>query len=174
MNNVSDTGDRSRWADFLSRLSILLAYLGGLVISAIGLISAVSIIGRSAISHPIMGDFELVEIGTAVAGSLFLPYCQATKGHIVVDFFTLRMRPAALNVLDRIGNLLLAIMFFVVGWRTFAGCISVYRSGEISMLLGFPIWLGYAITVPGVIVAGTIALAQTFGVALEAGSRECD
>jgi hypothetical protein len=32
------------------------------------------------------------------------------------------------------------------------------------MLLGFPIWIGYAGIVPGAFVAGLIALAQSFGI----------
>jgi hypothetical protein len=38
------------------------------------------------------------------------------------------------------------------------------------MLMSFPLWLGYAGAVPGVIVAGIIALAQSAGVRL-AGMR---
>src|SRR3972149_4273473 len=67
-----------------------LAYAGGAVIAGVGLMSAASILGRATLGRPILGDFELVEIGTAVAGSPFLPYCQATGGGIIVDFFTLR------------------------------------------------------------------------------------
>src|SRR3990167_8750742 len=75
---------------WLHRLAVALAYVGGAVIAGVGLMSAASILGRATLGRPILGDFELVEIGTAVAGSLFLPYCQATGGHIIVGFFTLR------------------------------------------------------------------------------------
>jgi TRAP-type C4-dicarboxylate transport system permease small subunit len=144
-------------------LAIGFAYLGGAVVSATGIMSAISIIGRSAFSKPITGDFELVEIGIAVAGSLFLPYCQAVGGHIVVDFFTLRAGPRAIRLLDQFGALLMAIMLLAVGWRTGVAAADISRSGETSMLLGFPIWIGYACAVPGVIVAGIIALLQSFG-----------
>jgi TRAP-type C4-dicarboxylate transport system permease small subunit len=124
--------------------------------------SAVSIIGRSVISSPITGDFELVEIGTAVAGSLFLPYCQATGGHISVDFFTLSASERTRDWLDRFGCLLMAIMFAAVGWRAIVGGLDLRQNGETSMLLGFPIWIGYAGMVPGVFVAALVALAQCF------------
>lgn len=144
-------------------LAAKMAYLGGVIVAAIGLMSAVSIIGRSAISRPITGDFELVEIGTAVAGSLFLPYCQARQGHIVVDFFTLGASERVKTWLDRVGCLLMAITFLAIGWRTVIGCIDISRSGETSMLLGFPIWIGYAAAAPGIIFAGLTALFQAFG-----------
>ena len=37
---------------------------------------------------PINGDFELVQMATAIAVFSFLPYCQARRGNIVVDTFT--------------------------------------------------------------------------------------
>ena len=146
------------------RLAVIFAYCGGAVVALIGAMSAVSIIGRSAIGRPIMGDFELVEIGTAVAASLFLPYCQARNGHIVVDFFTLRAGMRTRICLDRAGCLLMAVTFLAVGWRTAVGTMDIFRSGDTSMLLGFPIWLGYAGTVPGVLLAGLTALAQSLGI----------
>src|SRR5262245_20120131 len=109
--------------DILNRASILLAYAGGLVVAGVGIMSVVSIIGRSALRRPITGDFELVEIGTAIAGSLFLPYCQATFGNIAVDLFTLRASERVRDWLDRFGSLLTAIMFLAVGWPAGVGGI---------------------------------------------------
>jgi TRAP-type C4-dicarboxylate transport system permease small subunit len=148
---------------FLRWLSVIFAYIGGAIVSALGIMSAVSIVGRSAMSRPVTGDFELVEIGIAVAGSLFLPYCQFTSGHIVVDFFTQRASPRTIRILDQFGAFLMAVTLLVVGWRTAVAAIDIARSGETSMLLGFPTWIGYAATVPGVIFAGIIALLQSIG-----------
>lgn len=150
----------------LGRLAIALAYLGGVVVAAIGIMSSISIIGRSAFSRPITGDFELVEIGTAIAGSLFLPYCQATYGHIAVDFFTLKASYRTRVWLDRLGCLFMATMFFGCGVRAIKGSIDIFSSGETSMLLGVPVWIGYAGMLPGVFVAATCALAQACGLIL--------
>jgi TRAP-type C4-dicarboxylate transport system permease small subunit len=150
----------------LNVIAVMFVYLGGAVVCAVGLLSAASIIGRSAIGRPVTGDFELVEIGIAVAGALFLPYCQARRGHIVVDFFTLKAAPRTISYLDRFGDLLMAAALLVVGWRTGVAALDILRSGETSMLLGFPKWVGYAATVPGAVIAGLIALAQAAGVKL--------
>jgi TRAP-type C4-dicarboxylate transport system permease small subunit len=155
----------------LSRLGIALAYCGGAIVTAIGVMSVLSIVGRSAL-RPITGDFELVEIGTAVAGTLFLPYCQATGGNIVVDLFTLRAGERTRDRLDRFGSLLMAVMFLAVGWRAAVGSVDLYRTGESSMLMRFPVWLGYAGILPGVFVAGIIALAQGFGIKVTNGVSE--
>jgi hypothetical protein len=148
----------------LNRLSIAFAYGGGIVVASIGIMSAVSIIGRSALRRPITGDFELVEIGTAIAGTLFLPYCQATYGHIADDPVTLGASQGVRDWLDRFGSLLMAIMFVAVGWRAAVGGVEMLRNGETSMLLGFPIWVGYAGMLPGVFLAGIVALSQACGI----------
>jgi TRAP-type C4-dicarboxylate transport system permease small subunit len=165
---MTDTPSHSRPAHPagapLRVLAVALGYLGGAILSLVGLMSAISIIGRSVMGRPITGDFELVEIGIAVAGSMFLPYCQATGGHIVVDFFTQRAGPGTIRWLDRFGALLTAVMFLVVGWRTAVATVDMARTGEGSMLLGFPTWIGYAAATPGVVLAGLIALVQSLGV----------
>jgi TRAP-type C4-dicarboxylate transport system permease small subunit len=147
----------------LNRLSVAFAYAGGIVVAGVGVMSAISVIGRSALGRPITGDFELVEFGTAVAGSLFLAYCQTSYGHIVVDVFTLKMPARGRNWLDRFGSLLMAVMFFAVGWRTITGMFEMYSNHETTMLMGVPVWIGYAGMVPGVFLAGLLALAQSAG-----------
>ncbi|MGZ3411627.1 MAG: TRAP transporter small permease [Xanthobacteraceae bacterium] len=148
----------------LNLLSRALAYMGGTVVAMIGLMSATSIIGRTILGRPILGDFELVEMGTAIAGSLFIPYCQLTYGHIAVDFFTQKASKRICAALDRFGALLMAVMYFAVGWRTSVGAIDIWRSGETTMLMGVPIWIGYAGMLPGIFAAGIVALAQAVGI----------
>src|SRR5262245_48343729 len=162
---AGSTGSRRRWlGQALNRLSIAFAYGGVGVVASIGIMSAVSIIGRSALRRPITGDFELVEIGTAIAGTLFLPYCQATYGHIAVDLFTLRASQRVRDWLDRFGSRRVAIMVVAVGWGAPAGGVEILRTGETSMLLGFPIWIGYAGILPGVVLAAIVALSQACGI----------
>jgi TRAP-type C4-dicarboxylate transport system permease small subunit len=151
---------------WLNWLSIVFAYAGGAMVAAVGIMSAISIVGRSALGRPIIGDFELVEFGTAIAGALFLPYCQTSYGHIVVDVFTLKMPARGRNWLDRFGSLLMAVMFFAVGWRTITGMFEMYSNHETTMLMGVPVWIGYAGMVPGVFLAGLLALAQSAGLVI--------
>ena len=162
----------TRLGELFGRMAVMLAYGGGVIVAGMGIMSAVSIIGRSLLRRPITGDFELVEIGTAIAGSLFLPYCQATNGNIAVDLFTLRASERTRDWLDRFGSLLMAVMFLAVGWRAAVGSLDLYRSGESSMLMRFPIWIGYAGVLPGTFAAALVALAQGAGINVSGHSPE--
>ena len=88
----------------LHRLAAALAVAGGLVLVALIVMTCLSIAGRAMFSAPLPGDFELVEIGCAVAVFAFLPYCQITGGNVVVDFFTARARPRTKAALDLMGK----------------------------------------------------------------------
>jgi TRAP-type C4-dicarboxylate transport system permease small subunit len=151
----------------LRAAAIACAYAGGAVVSAIGLMSAVHIIGLWLFASPIRGDFELVEFGIAIAGTLFLPYCQLTRGHIIVDFFTQKAGPRALSRLDAFGAFLMAIVLLLVGWRTGIAVFDMYRYGETTTLRGLPLWIAYAAMTPGFLLAGFIALGQALGVVSE-------
>jgi len=147
----------------LYRLAVWFAYAGGAVVAAIGIMSAIHIIGLWLFSSPVRGDFELVEFGIAIAGTLFIPYCQAARGHIVVDFFTQKAKPVTVAMLDAFGASVMALVFLVLGWRTALATIGIYNAGETTTLRELPIWIAYAAMTPGLLLAGFIALAQAIG-----------
>jgi len=135
-----------------------LALAGGAIFAALTLMSAASIIGRLG-GRPIQGDFELVQIGCAVAISFCLPYCQWRRGHIIVDFFTVRASPRTRGALDAFGALLLALTMALVAWRTGAGALAIKASGETSMIMGIPVWYAYALMTPAFALTAAAGLA---------------
>jgi TRAP-type C4-dicarboxylate transport system permease small subunit len=143
----------------LDGLARAFALAGGAVLVAITALSVVSITGRTLRGTPVPGDFELVQVGCAVAIAAFLPWCQRRRGNIIVDFFTTRASARTQGVLDALGALLLAAVLALLAWRTWAGMLTVRASGEISMIVSFPIWIGYAAIVPSLLLAAVVALA---------------
>ncbi len=156
----------------LRQFAISFAYIGGVIVAVIGAMSTISIIGRSVFVRPITGDFELVEFGTAVAGAMFLPYCQATFGHIAVDFFTMKASDRTRAWLDQFGSLLMGVMYAFLVWRTYVGTIDIYSSSETTMLMGLPIWIGYMLMIPGLFLAMVIAFVQSAGISVAGRTHE--
>ena len=108
----------------LYRAATGIALLGGLVLFALTLLTVISVVGRAAFSAPIPGDFELVELGMAVAIFSFLPYCQIVRGNVIVDLFTSKASPRTRALLDGIGNLLFTAIAAVLTWRVAVGAIA--------------------------------------------------
>lgn len=123
-----------------------IASVAGVVLAAIAVMTVASIIGRSLIwagFGPIPGDFELVEIGAAVAVFGFLPYCHLNRGHVTVDILVQRLPTAAFNGFTIVGDLVIAAISIVVAWRLWFGMWEKLAYGESTMILGAPLWLGY-------------------------------
>ncbi len=139
----------------LARLCGALAVLGGLVLVALIVMTCLSIAGRALFSAPIPGDFELVEIGCAVAVFAFLPYCQMTGGNVVVDFFTARAPARAQAAMDLAGNLIFTAIAGLLTWRAVLGGQDLQRYGETTMVLAVPIWWGF---VPAVFCSAVLTV----------------
>ena len=130
---------------FLSRA---FAATGGLVLVAVSIMSVFSILSRALTGNAVLGDFELVQIGSAVAVAAFLPWGQMRGSHVFVDFFTTGLRPCMRARLDGLGALLLAICAAIVAWRMMIGTVDLRASSETSMLLGVPTWYAYMLMSP--------------------------
>ena len=132
----------------LFHVSRFFAAVGGLLLVAVTLMSVASIISRAIGDKALLGDFELVQLGCAVAVAAFLPWGQMRGSHVFVDFFTMAASQKLRDRLDGIGALLLAAGAALVAWRMVVGTIDLRDSSETSMLLGVPIWYTYALMTP--------------------------
>ena len=134
------------------------ALIGGAVLLLVAALTVISVIGRWLHSTPVPGDIELVQLGTAAALALFLPYCQLHGSHLIVDIFTARTTTSAQRRLDRVAQLLATSVLGLLALRAGAGVADLRAAGETSMVLGLPLWLAYAAMVPSLALAALIAL----------------
>ena len=130
----------------LSLLARACAILAGLLMTAITLVTCASLIGRNTIGTTLLGDYELTAVTAGAAVALFLPWAQLRRGNIIVDFFTAKMSEGVNAGLDRFGALTLALVMLLLAWRTTIGCLNAYDSQTTTMMLGFPEWVVYALS----------------------------
>ena len=145
----------------LQTLAKLCAILAGVLLTVVTLMTCGSLIGRNLIGVTIVGDFELSGAAAGAAIALFMPWCQAQRGHIIVDFFTARATPSTIERLDRLGALLLAVVMALLAWRTTLGGLNAWKSGSGTMLIGFPEWIIYCAIVPPLALTSAIAFVQS-------------
>lgn len=146
-------------ARLLRRAAAACALASGLVLAVIALVTVASILGRWLADAPLAGDVELVQLGTALAIALALPYCQLHASHLIVDLVTARAPASLQRALDRAAHLAAAAVLAVLAWRAGAGVADLRRAQEVSMVLGVPLWLAYAPLVPALALAALNALA---------------
>jgi Tripartite ATP-independent periplasmic transporters, DctQ component len=160
---MSDVGGSPREAprpSLVERPSGVIAILGGLLTLAVAFLVVTSVLGRwlSGIPAaerlatafgvrlgPINGDFEMVQMATAIAVFAFLPYTQARRGNIFVDTFTGKLSARANAWIDAFWALVYAGMMGILTACLCVGALEHYRSGQTTMLLQLLVWPAIAI-----------------------------
>lgn len=142
----------------IEKACLTMAVLAGVMFCIEALMSVLSVIGRATFNLPVPGDYELVQMLSAMGIAMCLPYCQLAKGHVFVDFFTLWAPAPLKKVLDALSALLMSLCSFVLAWRIWAGMIEMREYGETSMVISLPIWWGYVPVVPAFVLLGITAL----------------
>ena len=146
----------------LQSLAKLCAIAAGVLLTAVTLMTCISLIGRNWIGLTIVGDFELSGAAAGAAIALFMPWCQVQRGNIIVDFFTAKASQRTIDKLDRFGALLLALVMALLTWRTTIGGVNAWKSGSGTMLIGFPEWVIYLAMVPPLALTAVIAFVQAW------------
>lgn len=145
--------------------------IGGLIMIALMLMTCYSVVGRNFFEKALVGDFELTGIACGIAMAFFMPFCQIQRGNIIVDFFTANRSARFNHGLDRFGDLLMAVIFFLLSWRSAVAAVAAKENMGASMLLGFPDWIVLAgMSLPFALTA-VIALAQALA-KFEQSARE--
>ena len=112
----------------------------------------------TAAAHDAMG---LYGVGAGAAIALFMPLCQFKRENIIVDFFTAKCSEATHFKLDRLGDLLMTIIFSLLAWRCGAAAINAKETMGASMLLGFPDWIVFTSMCIPFGISAVIAAMQT-------------
>lgn len=134
------------------------AGIGGAVLLAMMVMTVTSVAKRALLGAPIPGDFELVEIGSAVAIFCFLPWCQVTGGNVLVDFFTTRASARTNHLLEAVGDFVYLLIAALILWRLIPGGMEFRAYNEQSMVLRIPTWWSFLVIIPamGLLVVSTM------------------
>lgn len=131
------------------------AVFGGLLLSAMILVTILSIVGRAlaglgrhlpvfGLFGPVPGDFEILSMAGAVAVAAFMPLCQMRAGHVVVDLLFRGAGPRWHALFGVVANLLFVLVGALIVRSLVAGGLDKHAYRETTMLLRMPAWWGYA------------------------------
>jgi len=147
----------------------LAAMAGGLLLVSAAAVTVVSVTGRALTGvglGPVRGDFELVEMGCAIAVFAFLPWCQFHRAHVTVDILAERLPPRIHAALGLAGDAALALCAGVIFWRFWLGTMEKVPFGseavraalgmgpkpffaETTYELQIPVWIPYSLALAG-------------------------
>ena len=146
---------------WLARAARLTTLAGGAMLCAVAAVVVVSVGGRYLFGRPIEGDYELVEMGMAVAIFLCFPYCHLTGTNLVAEFFSTGFGPRTKLALDALSDAAFALVAAVFTWRLGVGLGRKLAQHDTTMLLAIPVWIGYAVAVLAMALLTLVCLART-------------
>lgn len=127
----------------IERLIEWWALLGGALLVVVVLMNVVSIVGGALFNKPFPGDFEMTEVGIAVAAFAFLPYCQLKNAHVTADIFTSKLRQFWIDLFGLAAALVGLVFALLLLWRMFDGMLDQKAYGYTTAILQFPHWIAF-------------------------------
>lgn len=140
---------------YVDKLARLFALAGGIVLICLVALTIMSVAGRTINAYglgPIMGDFELVEHGTAFVVFCSLPLCQMRYGHVAVDVLSRQFPYFVAWGCAALSQLGLLVASILVSRQLYFGLQDKLNWGETSFILQLPVWWGYAAAFPATIL----------------------
>jgi TRAP-type C4-dicarboxylate transport system permease small subunit len=149
---------RARPFGLARRIIELWALAGGLLLLALVLMTAYSLLADILFRTPLPGDFEMIEVGVAVAAFSFLPYCQLTGANVTADIFTQHASPRTVAWLALLSAVIAFTFSVLLTWRMSLGLQDYRRYGEITTITGFPIWTAFVPIVMSLVLLAIASL----------------
>lgn len=144
---------------FLIVIVDVFALMGGLLLALIVLVNVAATV-LNALSIGFAGDFELTEMGVAMAIFCFLPLCQRDSAHVAADIFTQNLGAGPRHILTQVATLISLIISLILLWRMSFGFLDQWRYGYQTAILQLPHWLAYIPILLSLALWSLIALLQ--------------
>jgi len=120
-------------------LSKFFNIFAGIAITFMMLLTVTDVVLRY-FRRPITGTYELVAFSGAIVIGFAVPLTTFLKGHMLVDFFILKLPKGIRNSVNIFTRLLGIVLFSLLGWNLIKLGMDLYRTGEVSLTLQLPFY----------------------------------
>lgn len=159
----TDRAARAGWRRPVRVVVRAWALLGGAVLLALVLLTTWSVVSSAAFGAPLPGDFELMEMGVAIAAFAFLPYCQLTHANVTADIFTAWAGPRTEAAMALASAAIATAFAALLLWRMWLGLLDYHEYQEYTAIIGIPLWYAFVPILASIvlwILAGLVTVAD--------------
>ncbi len=89
---------------------------------------------------PIVGTYEMVGLSGAVIIGFSLPFTSLMKGHVNVDFLTMKLSAKGRKIFSFVTKCLGIILFLIIGWNLILQGMDFHKVGEVTPTRHLPIY----------------------------------
>jgi len=172
---------RTGWTGAAETVITAWAILGGvMVLAVVGMnvwtvVSALRVWGTIFPGADIAfaGDFELTEMGIAIAAFAFLPYCQLTGANVTADIFTARASALWIAIFALVASIVALLFGLLLLYSMYGGMLSQREYNYATAILQVPIWWAYLpclLSLALLAVASFITLVENLGKTARGGT----
>jgi TRAP-type C4-dicarboxylate transport system permease small subunit len=163
---------RTGWTGAAERLINFWSLVGGVMVVAVVLMNVWAVVA-SILGIPFGGDFELTQMGIAIAAFAFLPYCQITGGNVTADIFTARASQFWVSVFALAASIVALLFGLLLLYSMYGGMLSQRQYNYTTAILQIPIWWAYLPCLFSLVllaVASLITLLDNLGKTVRGGT----
>jgi TRAP-type C4-dicarboxylate transport system permease small subunit len=113
-------------------------WIGYVSLSGMILVTAINVFGRYILKKPLLGEFDMVELGMAVFGGVAMLIASIQRRHVSVDVLVGRFSRPAQAVLGRAASLVGSVTWGLLAYQAFLNGADSLRNGGRSATLRVP------------------------------------
>jgi TRAP-type C4-dicarboxylate transport system permease small subunit len=139
-----------------------MAYLASIILVVLMFITTADVIGRYFFNQPLTGVFDLTHFAVLIMVFFGLAYCGIKGGHVAIELLYDKLDQPIAKVLDQLINLVGALLFMVIAWRTVIQSLDIIEFKESSQLLLIPYYPFYWLVSFGCVMFAIVMFLRIF------------
>lgn len=120
------------------KVCLILAWASGAIAAFVMTVTFVGVVMRYVFRDPLMGGFEMIEIGMGLMVFTALPLMVRRRGNIAVTVLSDRFPPGLARATTTLSNLVGAVLTGFIAWRVWLQGERLLTYGEVTMELRVP------------------------------------
>jgi TRAP-type C4-dicarboxylate transport system permease small subunit len=143
VNNHDDSGAGKTLSSTINKLAMYIAevfmWFGGIILIGITLLTVGDVFGRSALSVPIPGTIELVQMMLVCITFSGIVYTTAKNGHVKVELIMSRFSPGVKQIFSSIMLFIGSVAFAILSWQLGLSAVESGAAGLHTSSLAIPL-----------------------------------
>ncbi len=113
-------------------------WIGYVSLSSMILLTTVNVIGRYILKRPLLGEYDMVELGMAIFGGVAMLIAAIQRHHVSVDVLLVRFSRRVQTKLSCFASLLGFVTWGLIACLAFLDALDRWKNGDCSATLRIP------------------------------------
>jgi TRAP-type C4-dicarboxylate transport system permease small subunit len=113
-------------------------WIGYVSLAGVILLTTVNVFGRYILRKPLLGEYDMVELGMAIFGGIAMFIAAMERHHVSVDVLLVRLSKRVQGTLGSVASLVGFVTWCLIAYLAFRDGLERWRNGSCSATLQIP------------------------------------